>query len=273
MGEGAGLVVGVILCNGRIASADELASPALVHYGHFTTMQARDGAVRGLDLHLQRLREATVALFGRELEEARIRHDLRAALAAFASGDATLRASVFAADFDLRAPARTGRTDLLVSVTPPREAAQAPLCLKSYPFVRELPQFKHAGTFALFHHRRLARQAGYDDALFVDTAGRLAEGPFWNLGLWDGGRLIWPQGPALRGTRERLLQAGLQALGIAQLVRPVTLDELGGGVAAFTCNASGQQSVAIVDGHRLAEAPQLADLLQQALRTQPWQPI
>ena len=53
-----------LFCEGRAPSAEILAAPALVNYGHFSTMQGRAGAVRGFDLHLQRLDEGTRTLFG-----------------------------------------------------------------------------------------------------------------------------------------------------------------------------------------------------------------
>ncbi|MGP3939920.1 hypothetical protein [Streptomyces sp. 6N106] len=49
--------------NGSPATADTLRLPALTSYGHFTAMQIRDARVRGLDLHLDRLRSATRELF------------------------------------------------------------------------------------------------------------------------------------------------------------------------------------------------------------------
>lgn len=39
--------------DGGPATADQLAYPAIVNYGHFTAMQVRGGAVSGLDLHLR----------------------------------------------------------------------------------------------------------------------------------------------------------------------------------------------------------------------------
>jgi hypothetical protein len=55
--------------NGTPARADTL-SAALQNYGHFTSMQIRDGGVRGLALHLQRLQQSTRLLFGHELDTA-----------------------------------------------------------------------------------------------------------------------------------------------------------------------------------------------------------
>jgi branched-subunit amino acid aminotransferase/4-amino-4-deoxychorismate lyase len=262
-----------VFCNGRPATTDALAAPALVNYGHFSTMQVRAGAVRGFDLHLQRLDDATRTLFGSELPADRIRAELRAALSAFGSGDAALRVSVFARDFDFRRAAATCTPELLVSLAAPAQAHVTPLRVRSVAFARELPQIKHAGTFALFHQRRLALQAGFDDALFVDAQGLVAEGSIWNLGAWDGQGVVWPQAPALRGTQERLLQAGLGALGIAQQVRPIHLHELAGVPAAFACNARGQQAIAAVDGQALGPATELLQMLNAALETQPWQAI
>jgi len=265
--------VPVILCNGRAADAAALAAAALVNYGHFTTMQVRGAAVRGLDLHVQRLQQATALLFGSRLDEARLRGDLRAALEAFGNRDASLRATVFSRQFDFREPMRAAEPDLLVSAAPALGMPAAALRLRSVQHVREPAQIKHVGTFALFHQRRQAQAAGFDDALFVDAGGRILEGTVWNLGLWDGGSVTWPHGPALRGTQERLLQAGLAALGVPQQVRPVALAELGGQVAAFACNSRGQQPVAAVDGGAFAGDDGLLPLLARALETQPWQPI
>ncbi|MGW5443454.1 hypothetical protein [Streptomyces asiaticus] len=55
--------------NGSPATADTLRLPALTSYGHFTAMQIRDARVRGLDLHLERLRSATRELFGGDLAD------------------------------------------------------------------------------------------------------------------------------------------------------------------------------------------------------------
>ncbi len=54
--------------------------------------------------------------------------------------------------------------------------------------------------------------------------------------------------PALRGTAERLLQAGLEADGVGQVVRPVTVAELAGLQAAFASNANGLQPIRAIDG-------------------------
>lgn len=64
--------------NGREAGAEELAPLAFAGYAHFTAAQVRGGRIRGLDLHLERLRRASIRLFGRALPDEVVRARLRA---------------------------------------------------------------------------------------------------------------------------------------------------------------------------------------------------
>lgn len=50
--------------DGRPVSADELQTPALTNYGHFTSFRIEDGRVRGLQLHLDRLDQDCQTLSG-----------------------------------------------------------------------------------------------------------------------------------------------------------------------------------------------------------------
>lgn len=256
--------------NGQPPTADDLRALALTNYGHFTAMQVRNRAVQGLQFHVERLRAGTRELFGVDLARERILSDLRAALAA-GEADASLRFTVFARGFDYRKPLQPVEPDILVTLTPPAPARKPPLRAKSYRFVRPLPHIKHVGTFPLFHYRRQAQLAGYDDALFVADDGCVVEGSVWNLGFWDGEGVVWPQGPALRGTGERLLQAGLAGFGVAQRHRPVALAEAGGFRAAFASNASGLQAVTGIDETEFPADAALMDLLARAQASQPWE--
>ena len=53
-----------ILIDGLPATPADLAHQALVNYGAYTSFRVEAGAVRGLDLHLARLEQAAVELFG-----------------------------------------------------------------------------------------------------------------------------------------------------------------------------------------------------------------
>ena len=259
--------------NGRPASADDLRALALANYGHFTSMQVRDAAVQGRALHVQRLEEATLALFGVTLDGDDALEQAARAMRDAGLRDVSVRITVFSTQFDYRDPARNVTPDVLVTLSPASSPDKPALRVKSYPFVRPLPQFKHVGTFPLFHYRRQALADGYDDALFVDPAGQVVEGSIWNLGLWDGQSVVWPEGPALRGTAERLLQIGLDRAGIPQRAAPVGLSDLGACQAGFACNASGLQPIAAVDAVAWGADIALMARLKAALDAVPWDPL
>lgn len=262
-----------VFLDGRPATTDELRALALANYGHFSSMQVRGRAVQGLDLHLHRLKSATRELFDAKLDDARIRAAILGALDAAGVDDASVRVTVYACDFDYSAPDRILPVDLLVSLNPHRQADSRPAWVKTYCFQRPLPHLKHVGTFPLFQHRRQARREGVDDALFTDARGRISEGSVWNIGFWDGRQVIWPQAEALRGTAERLLQAGLAEAGVAQRTAPVQARELAGMRAAFAANASGIWPIAGIDETTLRPDPALMEMLAAALQAQPWRPL
>lgn len=259
--------------DGRPASADDLRALALVNYGHFSSMQVRGRAVQGLELHLHRLKSATRELFDTKIDDARIRGAILAALDGAGVDDASVRVTVFAREFDYAQPDRILPVDLLVSVNPPRQADPGPVWVKTYAFQRPLPHIKHVGTFPLFQHRRQARREGVDDALFVDARGRISEGSVWNIGFWDGRQVVWPQADALRGTAERLLQAGLSEAGVGQRHAPVEARALAGLRAAFAANATGIWPIGGIDDITLRPDPALMEALDAALRSQPWRPL
>ncbi|MET1025371.1 MAG: aminotransferase class IV [Pseudoxanthomonas sp.] len=262
-----------LYCGARPAEADDLRALATINYGHFTSMRVRDGAVQGLDLHLARLRKGHAALFDAALDEAGLRDVLRMVLPE--QGECSVRITGFARAFDYRDPLKVVQPEWLISVADAPVGSGAPLSLKTFPFVRQLPQIKHVATLPLFHYRRLARQAGEDDALFVESVPvdvRVVEGAVWNIGFWDGAAVHWPEGPALRGTCEALLQRGLARLGVPQVAGTVLLGQAMEW-AAFTANANGCVEVASIDGRAVPRDAGLLQLLVAALATQEWDRI
>jgi len=258
-----------VYCNGHRASADDLAG-ALVNYGHFTSLQVRGGAVQGLDLHLRRLRQGTEELFGSTLDGTRVQAWMQAALQAEDVVDASLRVTVFSRAFDFRKPLQPVPVDVLVAVAPPASAPASPRRVCSVHYQRELPHLKHVGTFALFQHRRQALQAGFDDALFVDAQGLVSEGTTWNVAFGRGGDLVWPQAPALRGTQERLLQAGW---GREPQLAPVRLDDLAGFDAAIACNAAGVWPIGSIDGVAFPGSEAVCGKAKAVLLQAPWDSV
>lgn len=258
----------VLFCNGQPADAATLGA-ALVNYGHFTSLQVRGHAVQGLDLHLQRLAHATQALFGSMLDERQVQRWMAQALQDAGMADASLRVTVFSRAFDFRDPLSVVPVDVLVAVSAPvRLSASRAVC--SVRYQRELPGFKHVGTFGLFQQRREAMAAGFDDALFLNEEGQVSEGSTWNLALHDGQQLVWPQAAALRGTAEALLR---QHWNGPQVVRAVAAAELDGIQAAFACNASGIWPLGAIDGRALAGSEALAAQGRAVMAAVPWQAL
>ena len=259
--------------DGQPASAEDLRALALTNYGHFTSMQVRGRMVRGLDLHLHRLKSASRELFDATLEDGRVVTAMCAALDAAGADDASLRVTVFSRVFDYGHPDRSVPIDVLVSMSPPRESPGKPAWVRGYPFQRPLPHVKHVGTFPLFQLRRQARREGFDDALLVDPKGRITEGSLWNIGFWDGEQVTWPRGEALRGTAERLLQVGLAEVGLPQRHEVVEARALGGFRAAFAANAGGIWPICGIDETLLKPDPALMERLQCALEATPLRPL
>jgi branched-subunit amino acid aminotransferase/4-amino-4-deoxychorismate lyase len=223
--------------NGAAASAGDLRHLVQTNYGHFSAMRVENGGVRGLDLHLQRIEAATFELFGAAIARDRVRECLRHAIAGSAE-PLSLRLNVFARALNRERMTEAVEPDILVTVAAATRTEAAPLRVKSFVFTRTLAHVKHAGTFPLFHYRRLAQQAGCDDAVFVDGAGRIEEGSVWNVGFLDGDAIVWPDAPHLTGVSMRLLQAGLQRHGVPSTMQSVPLAVMGRFRSAFFTNSS-----------------------------------
>jgi branched-subunit amino acid aminotransferase/4-amino-4-deoxychorismate lyase len=259
--------------NGQPARVDDLRALALVSYGHFTSMQVVDGRVSGLDLHLARLESATRELFAQPLDIAKVRGYMRDALGG-QSEAVSLRVNVFARDLNRDRLVAPTALDVLTTISAARQPGTTPVRLKSFSYARVLPHIKHVGTFELFHHRRLAQLAGFDDALFLDSSGALSEASVWNIGFFDGNGIVWPNAPALAGISMQLLQKGLRERGIATRERRIAHADIAQYRAAFLTNSScAARAISSIDGFDLAADPALIALLQQCHAMSPPQHI
>lgn len=257
--------------NGEPARVEDLRFLIQTNYGHFSAMRVLEGGVRGLDLHLARIERATRELFGAAIDRERVRACLRHAIAG--SGDAlALRVNIFSRSLDRDRLLQPCEPDVLVIAAPASPPPAAPLRLKSFRYSRELAHVKHVGTFPLFHYRRLAQQAGFDDAVFVDDAGCISEGSIWNIGFFDGDGIVWPDAPQLAGVAMQLLQAGLVRAGIASAVNRIALRETDRFRSAFFTNSSNPvRLIAGIDAVGFAVDPSLAARLRDAYDSNPLQ--
>jgi branched-subunit amino acid aminotransferase/4-amino-4-deoxychorismate lyase len=225
-----------ILIDGRPATTEDLTHQALVNYGAYTSFRVEQGGVRGLDLHLTRLDQAAVELFGESPGEAELR---RLMTVAFEGRDACwLRVSLFSPEIGHRNPSFVGRPKVMTVVSPPPPPLATSMMVTTLPHVRETPHLKHVATFGQTRARRAARAAGFDDVLFIDDQGCVSEGATWNIGFTQGDRIVWPQALMLAGVTQSLIQRGLGAAGLSSEVRPVRLDEVLTLDGAFLCNAA-----------------------------------
>lgn len=250
--------------NGQNATAEALAPLVFAGYAHFTAMQVRDRAVRGLDLHLDRLHRASDELFGQHLSDTALRRFVRAALED-APADVSLTLFVTSQPGEFTPSDSRLRLDVLIKVTDPAHGPIGPLTLDMVEYERHLPGVKHVGEVAKTLYLRRANSRGFDDAAFQDTAGRLTEATIWNLAFWDGKSVIWPQADILPGVTMQILTRQLRAVGVPLQTREIRSPDLARGLSAVVMNSwtPGIPLTRIGD-HRLACDPAFADLLHEA---------
>jgi len=257
--------------NGAPASVEALRPLALVNYGHFTSMQVEAGGVRGLDLHLQRLASSTLELFGTALDIGQTQAWMRQIV----DGDTralALRVNVYSRRLNRDRPLDPAPPDVLITTSAARQLSRAPLRVGSVDYQREQPHIKHVGTFGLFQQKRAAQAHGFDDALFVDARGAVAEGSIWNVGFLDEAGVVWPAAPALPGVSMQLLQRGLAERGVASSTRPVDITEIGQFRGAFFTNSGcAVMPIASIDATEFAVDAEALAMLEACYASNPVQ--
>lgn len=249
--------------DGAAPTGEEMFHPALVNYGHFTAMQVRAGAVRGMDLHLRRLRCAHRELFGTELETEWVRQLMRRAITA--QRDGYLRVNLYEVE--------PGVPQVMTVLRPPVDAPTTPQTLTEVPYVRPFPHIKHVGSFAQIRYGELAERAGFDDALLLTQDGWIAETTMANIGFIENNSVVWPDAPCLRGITWQLLDASLDERGREVRTEVVTMETIDRFDAAFLANSTGVSGVARIGTHEFpAEHPRVQEL-QAVYAALPWDAI
>jgi branched-subunit amino acid aminotransferase/4-amino-4-deoxychorismate lyase len=255
--------------NGRPATADDLAPWAFAGYAHFTAMQVRGGRVRGLDLHLERLRRASTRLFGRAMPDDEVRAHLREAVAA-GPADLSLTATMYSSEGEFTKAGVDADPEVLVRTGPPASGPAGPLGLALVEHERMLPEIKHVGEIAKTYYLRQAVADGFDDAAFTDRRGRISEATIWNLAFWDGDAVVWPRAAMLGGTTMGVVRRQLTALGVAQREAAVAAADLPRLSGAVVMN-SWTPGVAVdrIGEARLTGSGELRSLLHRAYAAEP----
>ncbi|MFF0474503.1 aminotransferase class IV [Streptomyces sp. NPDC004284] len=217
--------------DGVPAADPELLAALMSGYGHFTAMQVRDGRVKGLGLHLDRLDRSTRELFGRGLEGERVRGLVDGALGNAGRRDASVRVYVY-----------PGVRTVVTVADPAPDGLGAPQRLTTADYWRPAPHIKHLGGFGQRFHGEAARRAGFDEALLTSPYGEISEGAISNIAFWDGTSVVWPSAPCLHGITMALLEPRLESVR-----RPVTLADLPDYRAAFVSNSRTIAPVTAID--------------------------
>jgi len=210
--------------------------------------------VRGLALHLERLRSNGIELFGQAPA------DVPELLARAVPGDdaCTVRIALVSEDPALLAGSPVA-PDVVVWTGPPRDAPGTPMRVRTAVYERESPHLKHRATHGLLLETRKARAKGFDDVLFVNRSGNVSEGATWNLLLHDGDTWVWPEADVLPGVTQQLVRRAMPD----SVHRPVPLGQLPEHVAAFALNSSTPgRPLAAVDEHGFAGDSALAVMLE-----------
>lgn len=245
--------------NGEPATIDALRALALTNYGHFTSMLVEGGRVRGLSLHLQRLARDCRQLFDTDLDTDLVRQHVRTALTG-QDQPTVVRVTIYDPALDLGTIGGDAHPHVLVTTRPAAAAAPAPWRLQAVSYQRENPSVKHVGLFGAMKRRRDSQREGFDDVLFLNRDGTIAEIATSNIGFVRDGRIVWPRAQVLTGVTMTLINQELDEDVISE---PLTLADVKGMEAVFATNAAtGVRPIAGVDSAEWpsADHPTLAEL-------------
>lgn len=258
------------LINGTPARAGDLSPIAFAGFAHFTAMQIRNGSVKALDLHLARLRNASMDLFGAAPNDELIIDSIRSALRTGPQG-LSLTVTAFAPEGEFTTESFGSEPSVLVRTSLPSDGPQGPMKLWITEHERHMARIKHVGEWAKTYFLHRAAEHGFDDVAFMDRNGRLSEGSIWNLVFWDGSSVVWPQADILVGTMMGMVQRQLEELGVTQRVQVVRSADLAWmeGAAVMNSWTPGVPLTAIGD-HNFPVSEALMSLLRAAYAAEPY---
>lgn len=255
--------------NGKPATTNDLVPLAFAGYAHFTAMQVRDQAVRGLDLHLDRLRDASGELFGRHVPDEQILELLSSAVK-FTPPDVSLTCYISSRPGEFMRTQGRPELDVLIKVTNPVAPSTEPLALDVVQHQRYLPHVKHVGEVAKTQLFRRAHARGFDDAVFTDPSGHFSEATIWNVVFWDGQSVIWPEARVLPGVTMKILKRQLSAGKAHQITRAIRTSDLNRDIAGAVMNSwSPGIPIARIAEQPLADTNDLVGVLHQAYALEP----
>ena len=220
----------------------------------FETMLARHGKVFRLAAHLDRLERGLTGLRATPPARDLLRRAVAETLAANALTEASVRLTVTAGSGT--APDLDVASAPLVVVTadplpPAASAARLRISTVRVDQRRSLREAKNAQFLPYLLARAEAHDAGADDALLLELAGRIAEAATANVFIVQGERLLTPSlesGPLPGVTRAVVLEVARRE-GVLVVEADVTPSDLARAGAVFiTSSLVGLRPVALIEG-------------------------
>ncbi|HVI47729.1 MAG TPA: aminotransferase class IV [Chitinophaga sp.] len=222
--------------NGQVVTEADRQQLAMLNTGHFTALQSRDGRVKGWNIHLNRLENASQQLFGIGIDKEAITSQVRSILRDQLS--CSLRIHIFSTAADLLHVTPRDLQVLIIHAAPVNTENQEAISISTATYERFLPEVKHAGiSIAALYHKRQARLKGFDDVLYTNAAGDILEGSIWNIVFYNGQEFVFSAAQALNGTMQQMIIQGLQQLNIPYRVTTINQQELHLFQAAFIINS------------------------------------
>ena len=235
--------------------------------GLFETLAVRKAAPRRLEAHLARLRKGAGALgIPVPYSDAKIAEQVASVIAANALAVGALRITLTRGPGarGIAPPAAPSPTFMIASGPLPPDDPMT--LMVSHSTRRDetspLAQVKHLGYLNNILARQEAVTAGADDAVVLNTAGRVAETTVANIFCLIAGGLVTP--PVSEGALAGVMRAEVIRLARAE-ERPIEVAELDHAGEIFTTNALGIRPVIRMNGREVGDgAPGLITQLLAA---------
>ncbi len=257
------------LLNGQLVQSSEITNLAFSGFAHFSALQVRDRKIKGLDLHLARLRQASLTLYNRASTDTLIRSYLRSAIEN-SPPNHSLTITVYSPKGEFTVQSMDIEPAVLIRTSAPTNGPAGPLRLAAIPHERPLPETKHVGEIGKTYYLHQAVKRGFDDAVFVNNDGHLSEGSIWSLVFWDGESVIWPKARILKGTMMGIVQRQLSRLNIPQRDEIITMSRLAELQGAAVMNSwTPGISVTEIESNSFTEPNALIELLHKAYKAEP----
>lgn len=236
---------------------------ALVNYGHFTAMQIRGGRVRGLSLHLDRLKSAHAELYGTQIDSGMILERVREA--ADDEPNSYLRVTLFETD--------PGKVRVMTAVRPAVAPSTVAIGLLPVVYQRPVAHIKHVGSFGQLYFGGVAERQGFDDALLTTAGGEISETTTANIAfIDDDATLVWPSAPSLYGITWQILDTALVDAGFRTRKQPVTLEDISRFPGALVTNSVGVVGVSRI-GEIAFDGAERVQAVADVYASSPWDGI